>query len=112
MGILDSFLKLTISVQIRVGIIIVVLFAILISLALLTVSTLIQYNTMTNYYENIIEDEDNKMLLNFEQYIHTIEKLFVRKSKLDLEFYSLLENITNESLEGLELNSLLNIDID
>ena len=112
MGILDSFLKLTISVQIRVGIIIVVLFAILISLALLTVSTLIQYNTMTNYYENIIEDEDNKMLLNFEQYIHTIEKLFVRKSKLDLEFYSLLENITNESLEGLELNSLLNIDIE
>ena len=111
MGLMDTFLKLTISVQIRVGIISVVLFAIIISLALLTVSTLIQYNTMINYYEEIIEDEDNKMLLNFEQYIHNIEYLFDRKSKTDLEFYSILENTFFESLEGLEFNILFeNID--
>ena len=109
MGLMDKFLKLKISLQIRVGIISVVLFAIIISLALLTVSTLIQYNTMINYYEEIIEDEDNKMLLNFEQYVHTVEKLLDRKSKLDLEFYTHLENIFYESLEGLELNTLLNI---
>jgi len=107
MGLMDSFLKLTISVQIRVGIISVVLFAIIISLALLTASTLIQYNTMINYYEEIIEDEDNKMLLNFEQYIHNIENLFDRKSKTDLEFYSILESTFFESLEGLEFNILL-----
>lgn len=106
MGLMDTFLKLTISVQIRVGIISVVLFAIIISLALLTVSTLIQYNTMINYYEEIIEDEDNKMILNFEQYIHNIENLFDRKSKTDLEFYSILENTFFESLEGLEFNIL------
>lgn len=108
MGLMDNFLKLKISLQIRVGIITVVLFAIIISLALLTVSALIQYNTMTNYYEEIIEDEDNKMLLNFEQYIHTVEKLVDRKSKIDLKFYSILENTFTESLEGLELNILLN----
>jgi len=106
MGLMDKFLKLTISVQIRVGIICVVLFAIIISLALLTVSTLIQYNTMINYYEEIIEDEDNKLLLNFEQYIHNIENLFDRKSKTDLEFYSVLENTFFEKLEGLEFNIL------
>ena len=61
MGFIDTFLKFSISVQIRVGIISVVLFAIIISFALLFVSTLIQYNTMINYYEEIIEDEDNKM---------------------------------------------------
>ena len=107
MGIMDTFLKLSISAQIRVGIISVVLFAIIISFALLTVSTLVQYNTMMNYYEDIIEGEDNKMLLNFEQYIHNVEKLLDRKSKTDLEFYSILENNFFESLEGLELNILL-----
>ena len=114
MGFIDTFLKFSISVQIRVGIISVVLFAIIISFALLFVSTLIQYNTMINYYEEIIEDEDNKMLLNFEQYIHTIEKLLDRKSKTDLKFYTLLENNFNQQLEGLELNTLLdnNIEID
>ena len=116
MGFIDTFLKLSISVQIRVGIISVVFFAIIILFALLAVSTLIQYNTMINYYEEIIEDEDNKMLLNFEQYIHTVEKLLDRKSKTDLKFYSLLEKNYNESLEGVELNILLNnnieIDID
>ncbi len=106
MGLMERFLKMTISVQIRVGIITVVLFAIIISLALLTVSTLIQYNSMINYYENIMEDEDNKMLLNFEQYIHTVETLLDRKSKIDLYFYSNLEKIFYESLEGLELNTL------
>ena len=109
---MDQFLKLKISLQIRVGIISVVLFAIIISLALLTVSTLIQYNTMINYYEEIIEDEDNKMLLNFEQYVHTVEKLLDRKSKLDLAFYTHLENIFYESLEGLELKTLLNINFE
>ena len=112
MGLMERFLKMTISVQIRVGIITVVLFAIIISLALLTVSTLIQYNSMINYYENIMEDEDNKMLLNFEQYIHTVETLLDRKSKIDLYFYSNLEKIFYESLEGLELNTLLNINLD
>ena len=67
---------------------------------------------MINYYEEIIEDEDNKMLLNFEQYIHTVEKLLDRKSKLDLAFYTHLENIFYESLEGLELKTLLNINFE
>ena len=109
MILMERFLKLKISVQIRVGIITVVLFAIIISLALLTVSTLIQYNSMINYYDEIVEDEDNKMILNFEQYIHIVETLLDRNSKTDLSFYSILENTFYETLEGLELNILLNV---
>ena len=109
---MEKFLKLKISVQIRVGIITVVLFAIIISVALLIVSTLIQYNSMINYYDEIIEDEDNKMLLNFEQYIHTIETLLDINSKTDLSFYSILENTFYEKLEGLELNLLLNVNFE
>jgi hypothetical protein len=52
------------------------------------------------------------MLLNFEQYIHNIEYLFDRKSKTDLEFYSILEKTFFESLEGLEFNILFeNIEV-
>ena len=107
MSLIDRFLKLTISVQIRVGIITVVVFAVIIFLALLIVSTLIQYNTMINYYEQIIDDEDNKMLLNYEQYIHSLENILERKSKTDLKYYSLLESNFIENLEGLELSTLL-----
>ena len=54
-SILDRCLKLTINMQIRVGIILVVLTAIIISILLLTMSNLIQYYNFTNYYENTIK---------------------------------------------------------
>ena len=106
-SILDRCLKLTINMQIRVGIILVVLTAIIISILLLTMSNLIQYYNFTNYYENTIQDEDNKMMLNYEQYIHTIESTVERKAKSDLEFYRILEKMYFENLEGLELSNLL-----
>ena len=107
LSLLDRCLKLTINMQIRVGITFVVLMAIIISILLLTMSNLIQYHNFTNYYENIIQDEDNKMLLNYEQYIHTIESTVERKAKSDLEFYRVLETMYFENLEGLELSTLL-----
>ena len=106
-SILDRFLKLTINMQIRVGITLVVLIAIIISILLLIMSNLIHYYNFTNYYENTIQDEDNKMMLNYEQYIHTIESTVERKAKSDLEFYRILEKMYFENLEGLELNTLL-----
>ena len=110
-GILDKFLTLTINMQIRVGITVVVLIAILISIVLLLMSNLIQYHNFTNYYENIIQDEDHKMLLNYEQYIHTIESTIETKAKNDLEFYRILEKMYFENLPGLELNDLLYINL-
>ena len=107
LSLLDRCLKLTINMQIRVGITFVVLMAIIISILLLTMSNLIQYHNFTNYYENIIQDEDNKMLLNYEQYIHNIESTVERKTKSDLEFYRVLETVFFENLEGLELSTLL-----
>ena len=107
-SILDRCLKLTINMQIRVGITFVVLIAIIISMLLLTMSNIIQYYNFSSYYENIIQDEDNKMLLNYEQYIHTIESTVERKAKSDLEFYRNLEKMYFENLEGLELTDLLN----
>ena len=108
---LDRCLKLTINMQIRVGITFVVLMAIIISILLLTMSNLIQYHNFTGFYENIIQDEDNKMLLNYEQYIHTIESTVERKAKNDLEFYRVLESMYFENLEGLELSTLLDTDL-
>ena len=114
LGLLDRFLKFTINMQIRVGITVVVLIAILISIALLSMSNIIQYNNFTNYYENIIQDENDKMLLFYEQYIQTVEATVERKAKSDLEFYQNLEKIYFENLTGLELNTLLDdtLDID
>ena len=112
LSLLDRCLKLTINMQIRVGITFVVLMAIIISILLLTMSNLIQYHNFTNYYENIIQDEDNKMLLNYEQYIHTIESTVERKAKSDLEFYRVLETMYFENLPGLELSSLLDANLD
>ena len=111
-SILDRCLKLTINMQIRVGIILVVLTAIIISILLLTMSNLIQYYNFTNYYENTIQDEDNKMMLNYEQYIHTIESTVERKAKSDLEFYRILEKMYFENLEGLELSNLLDTNLE
>ena len=111
-SILDRCLKLTINMQIRVGITLVVLIAIIISILLLIMSNLIQYYNFTNYYENTIQDEDNKMMLNYEQYIHTIESTVERKAKSDLEFYRILEKMYFENLEGLELNTLLDTQLE
>ena len=107
LGLLDRFLKCTINKQIRVGITLIVLMAIIISISLLAMSNIIQYQNFSDYYEKIIYDEDNKMLLNYEQYIHTIENTIESKAKNDLEFYRILEKMYFENLEGLELNTLL-----
>ena len=50
---------------------------------------------------------DNKMLSNYEQYIHIIESTIEAKTKSDLEFYKNLEKTFFENLEGLELTALL-----
>ena len=106
-SIIDKCLTLTINMQIRVEIIAVVLISIFISMLLLLMSNLIQYHNFTNYYENLIQDEDHKMLLNYEHYIHSVESTIETKSKNDLEFYRVLETMYFENLEGLELNTLL-----
>ena len=111
-SLLDKCLTLTINMQIRVGITLVVLSAIIISMLLLTMSNIIQYYNFSSYYENIIQDEDNKMLLNYEQYIHTVESTVERKAKSDLEFYRNLEKVYFENLEGLELSDLLNSNLE
>ena len=111
-SLLDKCLTLTINMQIRLGITIVVLGAIIISMLLLTMSNIIQYYNFSSYYENIIQDEDNKMLLNYEQYIHTVESTVEKKAKSDLEFYRNLEKMYFENLEGLELSDLLNSNLE
>lgn len=108
LAILDKCLKLTINVQIRLGITFLVVISIIISLVLLVMSNLIQFEYFTNYYENIIQNEDNKMLLNYEQYIHTVESTIEKKAKNDLEFFRILETMYLENLEDLELSSLSN----
>ena len=98
LGLLDRFLKCTINKQIRVGITLIVLMAIIISISLLAMSNIIQYHNYSDYYEKIIYDEDNKMLLNYEQYIHTIESTIESKAKNDLEFYRILEKMYFEKM--------------
>ena len=111
MGWLDKFLTLTINMQIRIGILFVILLVIIISIILLIMSCLIQFYLFTNSFENIIEENDNKMLSNYEQYIHIIESTIEAKTKSDLEFYKNLEKTFFENLEGLELTALLNENI-
>ena len=108
MGWLDKFLTLTINMQIRIGISFVILLVIIISIILLLMSCLIQFYLFTNSFEDIIEENDNKMLVNYERYIHTIESTVEAKTKSDLEFYKNLEKTFFENLVGLELNTLLN----
>ena len=108
MGLLDKFLTLTINMQIRIGILLVILLVIIISILLLIMSCLIQFYLFRNSFENIIEENDTKMLLNYEQYIHTIESTIEIKTKNDLEFYRNLEKMFFENLEGLELSIFLN----
>ena len=108
MTLFDKFLKLSISLQIRVGIICVILFAVSILSSLLIISTLIQFNTMQNYYHQIIEKENDNMLLNVEQYVFSVEDLIMINSKRDLRFLSLLQKNYFASLECLEMSDLLN----
>ena len=108
MTLFDKFLKLSISLQIRVGIICVILFAVIILSSLLIISTLIQFNTMQNYYNEIIENENDNMLLNIEQYVFSVEDLIMISSKRDLRFLSLLQKNYFATLECLEMKELLN----
>ena len=108
MTLFDKFLKLSISLQIRVGIICVIFFAVIILSSLLIISTLIQFNTMQNYYFEIIENENDNMLLNVEQYVFSVEDSLMLNSKRDLKFLSLLQKNYFATLENLEMNVLLN----
>ena len=87
MGILGYINQMSISFQIRVGILFVFSVSIFIILVLLIICLIIHYYSLKKYYNNLLYNDEMDLLENIEQLIESGERIFEITSKSESYFY-------------------------
>ena len=110
MGILGYINQMSISFQIRVGILFVFSVSIFIILVLLIICLIVHYYSLKKYYNNLLYNDEMDLLENIEQLIESGERIFEITSKSESYFYNkLYSNYFNHHfyflLENLEENN-------
>ena len=110
MGILGYINQMSISFQIRVGILFVFSVSIFIILVLLIICLIVHYYSLKKYYNNLLYNDEMDLLENIEQLIESGERIFEITSKSESYFYNkLYSNYFNHHfyflLENLDENN-------
>ena len=110
MGILGYINQMSISFQIRVGILFVFSVCIFIILVLLIICLIVHYYSLKKYYNNLLYNDEMDLLENIEQLIESGERIFEITSKSESYFYNkLYSNYFNHHfsflLENLDENN-------